>query len=189
MDAKLKKIIYNLRPRDEYSTDIIEGRQCQYVFGGSDQEDQFYCGRKTVKSGSPYCEEFPLSYPSPLRREKKQCTSKLKIPRIRSVSRWAFAERGYQAVLSLLLSLSSSNCRVCQNLSHHAQCLLTPPTNLSPPSGHGHRKSLPLYPPFIHLYGRLFRRFLQRWSRAKQMTIRFLHSTIALHSSSCKLQK
>ena len=66
MDAKLKKIIYNLRPRDEYSTDIIEGRQCQYVFGGSDQEDQFYCGRKTVKSGSPYCEEHyaPLHTPT-----------------------------------------------------------------------------------------------------------------------------
>ena len=63
MDAKLKNIIFNLRPRDEYSTDIIEGRQCQYVFGGSDQEDQFYCGHKTVKSGSPYCEEhYALCY-------------------------------------------------------------------------------------------------------------------------------
>ena len=63
MDKKLRQIIHNLRPRDEYSTDIIEGRQCQYVFGGRDQEDQFYCGRKTVAHGKPYCEEhYALCY-------------------------------------------------------------------------------------------------------------------------------
>lgn len=63
MDKKLKAIIYNLKPRDEYSTDIIEGRQCQYVFGGKDQADQFYCGHRTVATGVPYCEEhYALCY-------------------------------------------------------------------------------------------------------------------------------
>ena len=63
MDAKLKKIIFNVKPRDAYSTDLIEGRQCQYVFGGPEQSDQFYCGHRTVKTGVPYCEEhYALCY-------------------------------------------------------------------------------------------------------------------------------
>ena len=63
LDKKLKQIIYNVRPRDEHSTDLVEGRQCQYVFGGPEQADWFYCGHRTIKSGSPYCEEhYALCY-------------------------------------------------------------------------------------------------------------------------------
>ena len=62
LDKKLKQIIYNVRDRDEHSVDLIEGRQCQYVFGGPEQADWFYCGHRTVK-GAVYCEEhYALCY-------------------------------------------------------------------------------------------------------------------------------
>ena len=62
IDKKLKQIINNVKPRDAHSTDLIEGRQCQYVFGGPDQADWFHCGHETV-GREVYCEEhFELCY-------------------------------------------------------------------------------------------------------------------------------
>ena len=62
MNNKLKSIIYNVRPRDEASMGVMDrgavmkSRQCEYVLGGSDQDDWFYCGHPTHER-SVYCAE------------------------------------------------------------------------------------------------------------------------------------
>ena len=62
MNNKLKSIIYNVRPRDEASMGVMDrgavmkSRQCEYVLGGSDQADWFYCGHPTHER-SVYCAE------------------------------------------------------------------------------------------------------------------------------------
>ena len=62
MNNKLKSIIYNARPRDEASMGVMDrgavmkSRQCEYVLGGSDQADWFYCGQPTHER-SVYCAE------------------------------------------------------------------------------------------------------------------------------------
>ena len=60
LDAKLKAIIYNVQPRDHFSQgvkdDLQEGRAgCEYVVGGPDQSDWFYCGHPR-QDHSVYCE-------------------------------------------------------------------------------------------------------------------------------------
>ena len=60
LDAKLKAIIYNVQPRDDWSQGVMEpapeGKAgCEYVVGGPDQEDWFYCGHPK-QDRSVYCE-------------------------------------------------------------------------------------------------------------------------------------
>ena len=68
IDKKLREIIYNVKERDAHSVGVKDGEylergQCQYVFGGPEQSDWFYCGHKTIKAGTPYCEEhYALCY-------------------------------------------------------------------------------------------------------------------------------
>ena len=61
LNAKLKAIIYNVQARDEYSVDLPSYGQCQYVYGGPEQEDHFHCGLPvtTRNNGlkSAYCAE------------------------------------------------------------------------------------------------------------------------------------
>ena len=66
LPKKLREIIYNTRPRDEYSIGVYDPvptgpRSCEYVFGGLGQADWFYCGRPLARrvdgTRSVYCEE------------------------------------------------------------------------------------------------------------------------------------
>ena len=61
LNSKLKAIIYNVQARDEYSVDLPSYGQCQYVYGGPEQEDHSHCGHPvyTKSNGmkSAYCAE------------------------------------------------------------------------------------------------------------------------------------
>ena len=62
LSNKLDAIINNVRPRDEASLGVMgrhagmKSTHCEYVLGGSDQADWFYCGHPTHER-SVYCAE------------------------------------------------------------------------------------------------------------------------------------
>ena len=74
LNSKLKAIIYNVQARDEYSVDLPSRGECQWVYGGPEQEDHFHCGHPvTVRANglkSVYCaEHHALCYKT--KRKKK----------------------------------------------------------------------------------------------------------------------
>ncbi len=75
MNNKLKAIIYNTKPRDDYSLGVYDHTQsptksCEYIFGGLDQPDWFYCGHPTHER-SVYCaEHHALCYTRKRRKVK-----------------------------------------------------------------------------------------------------------------------
>ena len=76
LNTKLKSIIYNVQARDEYSVDLPDYGQCQYVYGGPEQEDHFHCGHpvgyKSTGIKSSYCQtHHDLCY-RPRRAKKKK---------------------------------------------------------------------------------------------------------------------
>ena len=57
--SKLGRIIFNDRPRDEYSQDLPNGA-CEYIYGDP-LEDHHYCGKPI--SGRRYCaEHYAMCY-------------------------------------------------------------------------------------------------------------------------------